>query len=203
MAPVAVRPAALAPAHDLARVPRIGARRRGRGLGFDLDLGPPARHPGPVAAADLRGLGAAHRGRRDHEARPVGLMVGANTFRNPGVTTKLATTLDHVSERPRDPRHRRRLVRARARGLRHRLRGERRRAPRQARGGRAADAPAVRRRAGHATRAASTRSSTRCASRARSRPTCRSSSAAAARRRRSARSRATPTAGTRAATSRP
>jgi alkanesulfonate monooxygenase SsuD/methylene tetrahydromethanopterin reductase-like flavin-dependent oxidoreductase (luciferase family) len=27
----------------------------------------------------------------------LGLMVGANTFRNPGVTTKLATTLDHVS----------------------------------------------------------------------------------------------------------
>jgi F420-dependent oxidoreductase-like protein len=27
----------------------------------------------------------------------VGLMVGANTFRNPGVTVKLATTLDHVS----------------------------------------------------------------------------------------------------------
>jgi alkanesulfonate monooxygenase SsuD/methylene tetrahydromethanopterin reductase-like flavin-dependent oxidoreductase (luciferase family) len=27
----------------------------------------------------------------------VGLMVGANTFRNPGVTTKLAVTLDHVS----------------------------------------------------------------------------------------------------------
>ena len=28
----------------------------------------------------------------------VGLMVGANTFRNPGLTTKLAATLDHVSE---------------------------------------------------------------------------------------------------------
>jgi alkanesulfonate monooxygenase SsuD/methylene tetrahydromethanopterin reductase-like flavin-dependent oxidoreductase (luciferase family) len=28
----------------------------------------------------------------------VGLMVGANTFRNPGLTTKLATTLDHVSD---------------------------------------------------------------------------------------------------------
>jgi F420-dependent oxidoreductase-like protein len=28
----------------------------------------------------------------------LGLMVGANTFRNPGVTAKLATTLDHVSE---------------------------------------------------------------------------------------------------------
>ena len=27
----------------------------------------------------------------------LGLMVGANTFRNPGLTTKLATTLDHVS----------------------------------------------------------------------------------------------------------
>jgi alkanesulfonate monooxygenase SsuD/methylene tetrahydromethanopterin reductase-like flavin-dependent oxidoreductase (luciferase family) len=28
----------------------------------------------------------------------VGLMVGANTFRNPGLTAKLATTLDHISE---------------------------------------------------------------------------------------------------------
>jgi alkanesulfonate monooxygenase SsuD/methylene tetrahydromethanopterin reductase-like flavin-dependent oxidoreductase (luciferase family) len=28
----------------------------------------------------------------------VGLMVGANTFRNPGLTTKLATTLDHVTD---------------------------------------------------------------------------------------------------------
>ena len=28
----------------------------------------------------------------------LGLMVGANTFRNPGLTTKLVTTLDHVSE---------------------------------------------------------------------------------------------------------
>ena len=28
----------------------------------------------------------------------LGLMVGANTFRNPGLTAKLTTTLDHVSE---------------------------------------------------------------------------------------------------------
>jgi F420-dependent oxidoreductase-like protein len=28
----------------------------------------------------------------------LGLMVGANTFRNPGLTAKIATTLDHVSE---------------------------------------------------------------------------------------------------------
>src|SRR5258705_9336716 len=27
----------------------------------------------------------------------LGLMVGANTFRNPGLTAKLATTLDHIS----------------------------------------------------------------------------------------------------------
>ncbi len=32
-----------------------------------------------------------------HRVR-VGLMVGANTFRNPGLTAKLATTLDHVSD---------------------------------------------------------------------------------------------------------
>jgi alkanesulfonate monooxygenase SsuD/methylene tetrahydromethanopterin reductase-like flavin-dependent oxidoreductase (luciferase family) len=32
-----------------------------------------------------------------HRVR-LGLMVGANTFRNPGVTSKLATTLDHVSD---------------------------------------------------------------------------------------------------------
>ena len=40
----------------------------------------------------LRGLG-----RRSPSASASGLMVGANTFRNPGVTTKLATTLDHLS----------------------------------------------------------------------------------------------------------
>src|SRR6202795_3520889 len=33
-------------------------------------------------------------------AEPVrlGLLVGANTFRNPGLTAKLATTLDHLSD---------------------------------------------------------------------------------------------------------
>jgi F420-dependent oxidoreductase-like protein len=39
----------------------------------------------------LAGLGPITRGVR------LGLMVGANTFRNPGLTAKLATTLDHVS----------------------------------------------------------------------------------------------------------
>ncbi len=31
------------------------------------------------------------------ERATLGLMVGANTFRNPGLTAKLATTLDHLS----------------------------------------------------------------------------------------------------------
>ena len=35
-------------------------------------------------------------------------MVGANTFREPALTAKMATTLDHISRRPGDPRHRRR-----------------------------------------------------------------------------------------------
>lgn len=42
--------------------------------------------------ATLSALGALTRRVR------IGLMVGANTFRNPGLTAKLATTLDHVSD---------------------------------------------------------------------------------------------------------
>ena len=74
-------------------------------------------------------------------------MVGANTFRNPGHTAKLATTLDHLSdgravlgiggawfEREHD-------------GLRHPLRGDRRRAARPPGRVRDADAPPARRRA--------------------------------------------------------
>ncbi len=75
-------------------------------------------------------------------------------------------------------RHRRRLVRARARGLRHRLRGEPGRAAGLPRRVGHAPAPAARRRAVRPRRAASNASTTRCARRGRSRPTCRSSSAA-------------------------
>ena len=35
---------------------------------------------------------------RETENTRLGLLVGANTFRNPGLTAKLASTLDHVSE---------------------------------------------------------------------------------------------------------
>ncbi len=40
----------------------------------------------------LAGLGAVS------ERLRLGLMVGANTFRNPGLTAKIATTLDHISD---------------------------------------------------------------------------------------------------------
>ena len=75
-------------------------------------------------------------------------MVAANTFRNPGLTAKLATTLDHLSDGRADPRPRRRLVRARARGVRARLRRRLRRAARSAGRGRPADPAPARRRAG-------------------------------------------------------
>ncbi len=56
-------------------------------------------------------------------SRPrLGLMVAANTIRNPGLT---AQARDHARSRlgrSRDPGHRRWLVRARARGVRVRLR---------------------------------------------------------------------------------
>ena len=80
----------------------------------------------------------------------LGLMVAANTFRNPGLTAKLATTLDHISGGSGDPRHRRGLVRARARGLRDRLRLRVRRAAGPAGRGRPADPAPARRRARHA-----------------------------------------------------
>ena len=106
----------------------------------------------------------------------VGLMVGANTFRQPGLTAKLATTLDHISDGRADPRHRRRLVRARARRLRHRLR---RRASASGSTGSTSRSAILRRlldgeRFSHHGRA-TTRSTTPSASRGPSRPTCRSS----------------------------
>ena len=71
----------------------------------------------------------------------LGLMVGANTFRNPGLTAKAAVTVDHVSGGRAWLGHRRRLVRARARGPRDRLRQRLRRAARLARRGRGRRCP--------------------------------------------------------------
>ena len=78
----------------------------------------------------------------------LGLFVGANTFRNPGVAVKAVTTIDHISERPGDPGHRRGVVRARAPRVRHGLRQRVRAAARLAGRGGPGDAVAARRRVG-------------------------------------------------------
>ncbi|MCI0584705.1 MAG: TIGR03560 family F420-dependent LLM class oxidoreductase [Chloroflexi bacterium] len=53
---------------------------------------------GPWEQPILEGWGVLHAVAAITSRVRIGLMVGANTFRNPGVTTKLATTLDHVSD---------------------------------------------------------------------------------------------------------
>ena len=59
---------------------------------------------------------------RETEQTRLGLLVGANTFRNPGIVAKTADDARPRERRPGDPRHRRRLDGARAPGPRHRLR---------------------------------------------------------------------------------
>ena len=74
------------------------SRRGGRRLGLDLD-----RRPPPADEGDPRPTRSSRAGRRSPPWRPLtsrvrlGLLVGANTFRNPGLTAKLATTIDHLS----------------------------------------------------------------------------------------------------------
>ena len=74
------------------------------------------------------------------ERTRLGLLVGANTFRNPGLTAKLARDPRSHQRRPGDPRHRRGVVRPRASGPRHRLRVRLRAAPRLDGRGRRGDA---------------------------------------------------------------
>jgi alkanesulfonate monooxygenase SsuD/methylene tetrahydromethanopterin reductase-like flavin-dependent oxidoreductase (luciferase family) len=46
----------------------------------------------------FEGWGLLHAWARETEKTRLGLLVGANTFRNPGLVAKLAATLDHVSD---------------------------------------------------------------------------------------------------------
>ena len=141
------------------------------------------------------------RGPRPRRTRGSGLMVGANTFRNPALVAKMATTLDHISggrailgiggawfetehtafgiEFGGSPGERLRWLDEAARIMRGMLHGER------------------------AVRRGATTPLGRCATtRRRCRRTCRSSSAAEGSGERCAPSRATPTPGTSAAASR-
>ena len=96
--PLRVGALAVAPEDDLAGAARGGPARRRRGPRFTLDLGPPPRHRGRPGPGDLRGLDAPRRlGRHHRRGAQLGLMVGANTFRNPGLTAKAAVTVDHIS----------------------------------------------------------------------------------------------------------
>ena len=83
---------------DWPSLEEIGARADE--LGFDSlwtwdHLYPIVGSPrGPIFEGYLTLAGWAPRTRR----ATLGLMVGANTFRNPALTVKLATTLDHMSD---------------------------------------------------------------------------------------------------------
>ena len=109
------------------------------------------------------------------EQTRLGLLVGANTFRNPGLVAKLAVDARPHLRRSRDPRARRRLDGARAHGPRHRLRDGLRAAARLAGRVRRPPAATCSTASPSPRRPAATTSSTTCATpRRRCRPTCRS-----------------------------
>ena len=82
-----------------AEYPRRREARRPARLRPPLDVGPPLRDLRRPVAADLRGLVDCSRAwAMATERTRLGLLVGANTFRNPGLVAKIATTLDHVSD---------------------------------------------------------------------------------------------------------
>ncbi len=169
-APPAVRgglldqPARLADAAR--RVPRGRARPAGTASGSTTTCSPTrATRPTRSWRAGRRSPRSPSLTRRVR----LGLLVAANTFRNPGRHGEAGDDARSPLRRPGRARHRRRLVRRRARRVRDRLRVRVRRATRPARRGGRAHPAAARRRAGRRTRVASTRCTTRSARRGRSR----------------------------------
>ena len=60
-------------------------------------MGPPELIVGPWEGPIFEGWSILSGWSQVTERATLGLMVAANTFRNPGLTAKLATTLDHLS----------------------------------------------------------------------------------------------------------
>ena len=87
----------LEPVHDLADL--LEAGQRADRLGYDTLWTWDHLYPivGSSRRSDLRGLADARRVGPATEHVRIGFMVGANTFREPALTAKMATTLDHIS----------------------------------------------------------------------------------------------------------
>ncbi len=103
---------------DWASLQHIGQRADELGLRLALDVGSPVSDPGRLARPDLRGLPDPRRlGRRDvaGDARADGR---CQYLPEPGADGEAGDDARPHEQRAGDPRHRRRLVRARARGLR-------------------------------------------------------------------------------------
>ena len=85
-------------AADLDRDDRRGPAGRPARLRPPLDLGSPVRDLRRPVPGLLRGLRRPRRlGAADRADATLGLLVGANTFRNPGIVAKSITTIDHIS----------------------------------------------------------------------------------------------------------
>ena len=138
-------------ARQLARDARCGEAGRSARVRPPVDLGPPLRDLRRPVPADRRGLDhARRRGRWRPSGRASACSSAPTRSAIPGSTAKMADDARPHQRRPRHPRHRRRLVRARASGPRHRLRvGLRAAARLDGRGGRRRMRDRARRRVGH------------------------------------------------------
>ena len=184
---------------DWPRPARGRPARRSARLRHALDVGPPVpdrgQLDGPIFEAWLTLAAWAQATERVR----IGLMVGANTFREPALTAKMATTLDHISNGRAILGIGARVVRGGARGVRVRVRERLPGAAALAGRGAADHARDAPRRAARPRPARATRRRPSATTRHRSRNACRCSSAVAARRSRSSWSPATATPTTSAA----
>ena len=94
------RRALLEPVHGLAALLQAGhPRRPSWAIDTPLDVGPPLPDRRRLRRARSSRAGSSLTAWAQATERVrIGLMVGANTFREPALTAKMATTLDHISD---------------------------------------------------------------------------------------------------------